>query len=171
MTATDITGRGLKIIEDFITEEEENEILEMLKPTPRRSTTERNSVKRYGEVTYDNYMKSKDIPDFLQKIAQKLVDEKLLDELANSISINEFQRGQVVKPHIDNLESGDTISVLSLKGHAIMKMEKDNESFTIELPPRTLLQLFGEFRFFWKHSILPITCAERYSIVFRYAKI
>lgn len=169
MTTTDITLRGLKVIEDFITHDEEREILEMLKPTPKRSTTERNSIKRYGAVTYNNYMKG-DIPDFLKKIAEKLVVEKHLWMIPDSISINEYQKGQVVKPHIDNAESGSVISVVSLLSEATMKMEMGNESFFVELPPRSLLQLRDEFRFSWKHSIEPVKSA-RYSIVFRQSTI
>lgn len=171
MTTQGMTGLGLTIIPDFITEQEEADILSTINPSAaRKQKKERNSIKRYGSsLPYPNYMVSDKIPERLNRLSEKFIQAGLMTEICNHVSINEYFEGQAVKPHIDSPESGETITVLSLKSHATMKFEKGDESFLVELPPRSLVQMKGEIRYRWLHSILPVA-ALRYSIVFRNSK-
>jgi hypothetical protein len=161
---------GLTLIENFISEKEEKEILSNFDPPKRVSSrsTARNSIKRYGSsVPYEQQIISDIIPKYLDKIAQKIVKKGYLDIKPNSISINEYLSGNSIAPHIDSLTSGEIISILSLSSDATMVFNKDDsEEFEIKLPRRSLVQMRDEIRYEWKHSVPPVS-SLRYSIVFR----
>lgn len=160
--------KGLKVIYDFITPDEENEILLHAETVPMATKRGgRSSIKRWGNgKCYDNFIVSDKIPEWLGKIAQKLIDNSLLDEMPTEISFNMYDIGDYIAPHIDNEKSGSIITVLSLFGKADIELTKDNEKLVIPLPPRTLIQLSGDMRFLWRHSIPPVS-ELRYSLVFR----
>jgi alkylated DNA repair dioxygenase AlkB len=165
----DIEALGLKLITDFISESEEKEILSNLSP-PKKTTKSkllRNSIKRYGSsLPYETDMISDTVPDYLDKISQKIVDAGYLEIKPNSVSINEYLKGNAIAPHIDSKTSGEVISVLSLLSDATMVFTKDTETFSIQLPSRSLVQIRNEIRYDWKHSVPPVKDI-RYSIVFR----
>jgi alkylated DNA repair dioxygenase AlkB len=161
---------GLNLIEEFISEKEEKFIISNIgepKKNINRSKLLRNSIKRYGSsLPYENDMVSAIIPKYLDDISQKIVDKGYLDIKPNSVSINEYLKGNAIAPHIDSLTSGEIISVLSLLSDATMVFHKNEDEFSIKLPRRSLVQIRDEIRYNWKHSVLPVS-DTRYSIVFR----
>lgn len=166
----DYESLGLKIINEFITVEEEQAILDSIENKEKRKTNKgkgRNSIRRYGsDKPYKGNIISKSIPDFLVNVSEKLVSSNLIEEMPDSVSINEYLTGQEISYHIDSKESGKVISVLSLMNKATMLFRKKKEIIRVELPPRCLTQLRGEIRNHWEHAISPVT-NTRYSIVFR----
>lgn len=168
---TDYTTIGLSILPDFISDEEENILLTHIGAIEQKILPKgRSKIIRFGSsLPYDNFVKSETIPDFLLRIAQKLVEEKLVDEMPDSISINEYRPGGFIPRHIDSRESGEVITVLSLLSDTEMLFQKRNEKFTIALPRKSLVQMRGESRWKWEHSI-PKVDNLRYSIVFRNSK-
>lgn len=162
---------GLNVVYDFISAEEELLLVrdienELGEPMNLRRGG-RSIIKRWGsEKPYNNFVSPNATPDFLLGLAQKLVDEKYLDELPNSISINCYMSGDYIAPHIDSKDSGEKISVLSLLSAADMVLDRGNEKMEVPLPARTLVQMSGEIRWKYRHSILPVT-STRYSVVFR----
>jgi alkylated DNA repair dioxygenase AlkB len=161
---------GLNLILDFITEEEEKEIISNFSGVSfekKKNTQGRNSIKRYGsKKPYNSNIASLQIPEFLEKLGQKLVDNSILAKRPNSISINEYCKGQKIDAHTDSKDSGPVISILSLLSDATMVFDHKKESFKINLPKRSLIQMKEEIRWKWRHSILPVV-DNRYSIVFR----
>jgi len=160
---------GLVVIPDFISEEEEAEILKNIAPSEKvKKGSGRNSIKRFGSnVPYKGNIVSTQVPDFLSKIAEKIHTQGFLNIIPDSVTINEYLKGQSISAHIDSAGSGPIITILGLASAATMKFELRNQnSFQIEFPPRCLVQLKGEIRTTWKHSILPVK-DTRYSIVFR----
>ena len=159
---------GLSLIYDFITEAEEAKILENIDKTPPRRTPARNSIQRFGMgQSYKDNIVSKVLPEFLDNLAQKLFDQSLVYKKPTMISVNEYYVGQMIAPHIDSLESGEVITTLSILGNATMIFQKGETKVSVELPPRCLVQMRGESRNVWTHSIAPVK-TTRYSIVFRY---
>lgn len=154
---------GLKLILDFINEQEEQEILQNIPKTLKKNTITRNSIYRYGAIAYKSDVVSSDIPKYFHKILDKF------QERPNSLTINEYYPGQEILPHIDNKESGEVISTLSLLSEANIRFSCKLEYFSVLLPPRSLLQMKGTARHFWKHSVNSIK-SHRYSIVFRHVK-
>ncbi len=157
---------GFNMIHDFISLEEEVEIMNHIERKIQRKTKERNSIQRFGNAPYKDNILSKQIPNFLDKLCEKLVTQNLVISKPSSVSINQYLKGQSIVPHIDNKESGKVITILSLISSAKMIFSFENKKIVIDLPARSLMQMSGELRDKWKHSVEPVE-AERFSIVFR----
>lgn len=91
---------GLTLLEDFVTPEDETLILQQVPPTPpRAAVTERNSVRRYGsQSVYRTGILEKSIPGSLSDICVRLFKEKILGYVPHSVTVNEYQRGQLIPP-------------------------------------------------------------------------
>lgn len=158
---------GLSIIQDFITEEEENEILNNINKKPASNTSLRNSIQRFGPgKSYQDNIVSETIPDFLSKLGQKILDLNLVRIFPTQISINEYHKGQQIPFHIDNNDNGDVVTILSLCSKTTMLFRRGKNIVEIDLPNRSLLQMRDEAKISWSHSIPPVE-ETRYSIVFR----
>jgi alkylated DNA repair dioxygenase AlkB len=159
--------KGLVLCTEFLDISEELEIESHIPKTPKINQNTRNSIKRYGSnVPYKNQIESTTIPQYLESLSTKIVERGLLLSKPNSISINEYLPGNSIAPHIDSLESGQIITIISLLSDAIMVFSKNDEQYKITIPSRSIMQLKDEIRFEWKHSIEPVKL-KRYSIVFR----
>jgi alkylated DNA repair dioxygenase AlkB len=168
-----VTGRediGLSLYADFITVEEEAALIATLNNTERKKqlkTSGRSSVQRFGSnIPYNSFMQAKYVPDYLDNYSERLLAHNLLLTKPDSVSINEYERGQTIQPHVDSKNSGAIITVLSLESAAIMRFDREKLTFDVELPKRSLVQMRGEIRDIWLHSILPVP-GHRYSVVFR----
>lgn len=161
---------GLTIINDFISETEENNILSQFGTTQKnnkKSKFLRNSIRRYGSsLPYDQEMVSDIIPKYLDDLCEKIVNDGYLKIKPNSVSINEYLIGNSIAPHIDSKTSGEVISILSLLSDAIMEFSNDSDKFSVKLPRRSLIQMRNEIRYEWRHSVPPVK-NNRFSIVFR----
>lgn len=127
----------------------------------------RNRIYRYGSnLPYSGPIKSKKLPDWIAFVIDRLLTQNLLTERPDHLTINEYHKGQSIDWHIDSKTSGDIISVLSLESDAVMDIRKDKSFGTMQLPPRSLIQMTGEHRWDWAHSIQPLK-GHRWSLVFR----
>lgn len=159
---------GLKIVENYITKEEEKALLEVLRlSTSVVTNKKRNSIKRYGsKLPYNSRMKSEQVPEYFEFLCKRLVNDGFHVELPDSVTVNEYREGQGITYHYDSQKSGAVISVVSLLGGATMGMSRGSEEKKFEIPARTLVTMSGEARNDWKHCIFPVT-SNRISIVFR----
>jgi alkylated DNA repair dioxygenase AlkB len=161
---------GFKIIPNFLSEKEEREILSHLTLSKKVSGETRSSIKRYGSnIPYKNQIVSDKIPEYLEHISKKIFAQGLLKEIPDSISINEYQTGNAIAPHIDSLSSGPIITIVSLLSDAVMVFSNNNQHISRLVPARSLVQFSGPLRFDWEHSIEPVE-STRFSIVFRSGK-
>lgn len=142
------------MIEDnFISEDEENKLLEEILNMPFNNDLKRRT-QHYGyKYPYTknpvSLIKCDPIPNFLNNILTKL-NEKF-NKSFDQIIINEYLPGQGIFPHIDNPKFfGDTIISLSL-GSDILMVIGDKE---IDLPKNSILILQEEFRYSLKHGIV-----------------
>lgn len=154
----------LLLIENFVTVDEERDILIEMEQSENRNKKQRNSIKRYGDPYYDTHLESADIPVHFMKIMDRIVFQKLLPIHPIEVTVNEFHKGNALPMHID--KGGEFITTLSLLSEAKIKFSRNKESFMITLPPRSLLRMSGDKRWNWTHEILPVE-GLRYSIVFR----
>lgn len=163
----ELLNLGLSITLDYITDEEEKLLLSNIAPTGCKKTKSRNSIRRFGpNVPYKGNLISRSIPDYFDFILKRLVNDNYAHKLSESITINEYQQGQEISPHIDNHASGDTITILSLLSDATMVFEYKKMKKSLHIPAKSLIQMKNEIRYIWTHSILPVE-SLRYSIVFR----
>jgi alkylated DNA repair dioxygenase AlkB len=162
---------GFTVHPDYITESLEEALVKQInKSTVSKGGEKRNSIQRYGsDVPYKGKIVSREIPEWLDTLAFYLVKGGLLEKKPDSVSINEYFKGQKIDYHIDSKGSGEIITILSLLSPAIMRFKKGNEVHVAEIPPRSIIQLKDEIRNNWMHSLDPVE-DTRYSIVFRCSK-
>ena len=157
------------LILDVISKEEEQELLSKLNKEDTDIVSnkyDRSGLIRYGDSADSSYVKSEVIPDYLIDLSNKLVEQKILDELPASITINVYDKGSSIGPHIDRIEYGPVVTILSILSDAELVLLNNSKKINISLPPRSVIQLKGQYRNIWKHSILPVK-EKRISIVFR----
>ena len=157
------------LILDVISKEEEQELLSELNKENIDIVSnkyDRSGLIRYCDSADSSYVKSEVIPKYLIDLSNKLVEQKILDELPASITINVYDKGYSISPHIDRIEYGPVVTILSILSDAELVLLNNSKKINISLPPRSVIQLKGEYRNIWKHSILPVK-AKRISIVFR----
>lgn len=166
----------IKVIENFITPKEEQDILKHLKPSRVVTGFGRNRVYRYGSrLPYKAIVKP--IPDWLDDLCMKVGLDWGLNlgfdaPTPDHVTINEYHAGQTIDWHIDSKESGPIITVLSIESDAVMGLkwtpegEKQERSERIILPGRSLLHMTEEDRWNKQHCIYPVP-SHRWSLVFR----
>lgn len=165
----------MKIHPYFITESGEGILLDhidtVLNVVHEKKRDGRNRIIRYG-WDYENPMKwIRDIPSWLFAPswpgAACVLGLPILDGLVNSVTINEYLRGQIIAPHIDSHAFGD-VAILSLLSDATMRfVSPTGQVKDFELPRRSLAVMAGELRNSWQHSTLPLEADRRISVVYR----
>ena len=151
--------QGLTYLPNYISSEEETQLLEMIDNQPWLDDLKRR-VQHYG-YKYDYKarrininMKVGDLPDWLAQIGAKLHAEGYFKEQPDQVIINEYEPGQGIAAHIDCEPCfEDTIVSLSLLSATTMNFSKENNSIPIVLEARSVVILQGESRYEWKHSI------------------
>jgi alkylated DNA repair dioxygenase AlkB len=151
---------------NVISVEEETELLNALVEAEQNSKVLNNRIGiRYGNSIYGNE-KLDPIPSYLLNLCNKLIDKKILDVLPEDISINIYYPGNKMVPHIDKLDAGPVITILSLLSDANLILSYGSKKEIVLLPSRSIVQLKDKYRTHWKHSIEKVN-NKRISIVFR----
>jgi alkylated DNA repair dioxygenase AlkB len=146
---------GLTYEKDFLSEQEEINITDFLHTIEWDITLQRRT-QHYG-YKYDYHIKNKlvdtvPIPDELQYVVERLHDKYQVR--FNQLIVNEYEPGQGISPHIDNMVLfDDTVISISLGSSCIMKFTKGDETHDVLLERRSLVCLQGDARKKWKHSI------------------
>lgn len=162
----------LTLLEDFITADEENSLLQALNrslPDGRvhRKSLTRNAIQRWGSsVPYSDNLIDKQIPAHFDFLLDRLVAQNLVLLRPDSITLNQYLKNQAILAHIDRPDGGSIITVLSLMTPATMVFRRQDRAFTVDLPARSLVQMRDAIRYDWTHEINPVT-DTRYSLVFR----
>jgi alkylated DNA repair dioxygenase AlkB len=95
-----------------------------------------------------------------------LIDQEILDALPEDVTVNTYYPGNKMVAHIDRIDAGPVITVLSLLSDAKLILTYGTKREVITLPSRSVIQLKGIYRTHWKHSIEKLE-HKRISIVFR----
>lgn len=169
----------MNILPDFITESGEDalaiNITIALRNVQERKGELRNRVLRFGwdyekptkwlgEITGWLMFPALTSPeDFKLYGFREAANMRLFD----SVTLNEYVRGQRISPHIDSAAFGD-VEILSLLADATMRFTSPaGEIRDFVLPRRSLAVMSGELRQKWTHETLPLDAELRYSIVYR----
>jgi hypothetical protein len=103
---------------NVISVEEETELLNALVEAENKGTEINNRIAiRYGNSIYGN-TELEPIPKYLFDLCNKLIDKKILDVLPEDVSINIYYPGNKMVSHIDKLDAGPVITILSLLSNA-----------------------------------------------------
>lgn len=148
--------KGLYYEDDFITEEEEKQLLADIYAAEWKNVLNRR-VQHYG-YSYDYVLKKieyvGELPEFLTAINKK-VSSYLLDEgqLFNQVIINEYVPGQGIGAHTDLLQLGSIVVCISLGSTVLMNFSRSPHLHSVQLNRRSLVVMEDDARYYWKHSI------------------
>ncbi|RHZ88525.1 hypothetical protein Glove_22g21 [Diversispora epigaea] len=169
---------GLCIIEDFITKDEEKDLIKKIdsnewcglgippNPEMKRRTQHYGYEFSYRYRKIMNHLGS--FPDFINFLIQRFINQNIINNINNNINdnikdipnmciINEYMAGQGIMPHTDSPSLfGPVILSLSLLSPCLMKFEhKDfaDKSEVVLLRPRSLVIMTKSSRYDYKHSI------------------
>jgi len=121
-------------------------------------------VKHYGyEFIYGKNDIDKDnpldepIPNICKQLIDKMVGEELIPWKPDQLTVNQYDAGQGIPPHIDTHSAfEDAIISLSLGSQVVMEFcHPDGREVSLVLPPCSLLIMKGESRYLWSHGITP----------------
>lgn len=153
----------IKVIENFITDEEQSFLMGKIPISDAKGGKGRTYTRFGSIIPYNSKVVSMNLPDWSLFLIDRLKEQGIE---CDSVCVNQYNKGQYIGPHVDSKESGPIISVLSLGSLAVMGLTNDSEEKKIDLPPKSLLMLSGPERWIWKHFIYPLEDL-RFSIVFR----
>lgn len=151
----------LVLLENFISEEEETELLNTIDSNLWSSELKRR-VQHYG-YRYDYKakvieasMQLGEVPSWLTDLNLKIDQQTKQENQLDQFIINEYLPGQGISAHIDCVPCfGNTIFSLSLGSgcNMVFTDPKTKEKISYYLPQRSLLVLKDELRYEWKHEI------------------
>jgi alkylated DNA repair dioxygenase AlkB len=173
--------RGLSYREDFVSVEEESELLARIRELPLREAqyrqfTARRRTVNYGssyDFTHLRANPAPPIPDFLWPLRTRAAEWVGVqpEDFAQAL-IAEYQPGTPLGWHRD-VPDYEIVTGISLAGAARIrfrpypwKPEKKRDVFALEVAPRSAYILRDEARWGWQHHVPP-TKVLRYSITFR----
>ena len=155
---------GLKIHFDFISKEEEKELLSNIDKNEWLSDLKRR-VQHFG-YKYDYKARRIDksffignIPDWMTFLYMRLREKQLISFIPDQAIINEYINDQGIAAHIDCEPCfGDTIISISLGSQCVMNFQKElttkeQDKIPLLIPARTLLIMTGDARFNLYHGI------------------
>ncbi|XP_062983165.1 alkylated DNA repair protein alkB homolog 8 isoform X2 [Elgaria multicarinata webbii] len=161
---------GLRVIEELVSPEEERQLLESIDwaedeviPNVQKSLKHRR-VKHFGyEFRYDNNNVDRDrplpggLPDICNTLLEKCLKMGYITEKPDQLTINQYEPGQGIPPHIDTHSAfEDDIISLSLGAKIVMDFKHPvGHATAVVLPQRSLLVMSGESRYLWTHGITP----------------
>lgn len=147
-------------IKNFISEEEESEILKnvYLVPKPKWTCLKNRRLQDWGGVPHKNGMIQEDIPSWLVKYMNKVSDLNIFstDKRANHVLINEYLPGQGIMPHLDGLLFYPTIATISCGSHTVLEfLDSVNRNLicNILLERRSLVIVQYDMYKIYMHSI------------------
>ena len=153
---------GLQYVENYIDEGQHDWALARIDEHEWLADLKRR-VQHYGfkydyrarKVNHD--MRIGELPEWLNRLSEKLYKDEHMPEVANQVIVNEYLPGQGIASHIDCEPCfKDTIVSLSLGSGCVMnftnKFDK-KKKIPVWLEPRSLVVLSGEARYEWLHGI------------------
>jgi alkylated DNA repair dioxygenase AlkB len=157
-----LTINGLELYFDFISIEDERQMIANLDEGIWLNDLSRR-VQHYGyKYDYrarkiDNSFYLGELPTWLNELAQKIYNKKLIDFIPDQAIINEYEPGQGISSHIDCEPCfGETIISLSLGSTCVLNFTREVNSLdkkSILLEPRCLVIMNKESRYDWYHGI------------------
>ena len=154
--------QGLQYNKDYINEVQHDWLLDRIDQEQWLDDLKRR-VQHYGfKYNYkarkvDMDMHIGELPEWLNRLSEKLYADKLMPEIADQVIVNEYLPGQGISSHIDCEPCfQDTIVSLSLGSGCVMNFTNKSDKrkkIPVWLAPRSLVVLRGEARYEWLHGI------------------
>ncbi|MFI0733014.1 alpha-ketoglutarate-dependent dioxygenase AlkB [Streptomyces sp. NPDC021225] len=163
--ATPAAVPGLRYIADWLTPHAGAALLARIDAASWSAQLKRR-VQHYGHrydygrrsVAADSAESAPPLPDWARELATRLVAEKLMDEKAEQVIVNEYQPGQGISAHVDCVPCfGPVVAAISLGSSCLMDFTDPTDATKLAVPlaPGSLLVMAGPARYTWRHAIAP----------------
>jgi alkylated DNA repair dioxygenase AlkB len=177
-----VRPEGLRYREEFVSPEEEQELLEVLerldfRQLAMRGQTARRTVRHFGldyEYESGELAEGDPLPEELEWLRERcaaLIEREPADLV--QILVTRYPPGAGIGWHRDAPMFGSKIAGVSLRAPARMRFQRtvggERKTASVDLEPRSAYVLSGKARWSWQHSI-PATKDLRYSVTFRTLK-
>jgi alkylated DNA repair dioxygenase AlkB len=155
-----INFNGFSLINDYLTEAEEKKLIDQINDQEwvvdyQRRLQYYNYRNELFEP-YDLIPIPYKIPDFLEKIIDKMITDNIVTERPDQIIINEYKPGEGLRPHFDRKDYYKNVIVgISLASGTMMEFYRMPEKKKIYIPRRSLYIIKDDARYLWKHGIPP----------------
>ena len=159
---TDAVVPGLTYQSNFLSEAEENKLIEIINGQEWSEELKRR-VQHYGwRYDYkarqiDSSMELGPLPPWAAKLAQRLFDQKLVPQLPDQVIVNEYQGIQGIARHVDAENSfADGIAMVSLSDSWEMTFRdtrNNKRKVSRLLERRSVVVIRGAARYRWTHEI------------------
>ncbi|KAH7647964.1 2OG-Fe oxygenase superfamily [Cryptosporidium bovis] len=163
-----LASRGFMLFKNFVSDEEGRKLVDWFDNEGEWECKLRRRVQHFGysfdysrKVISSNW--NKDIPDIINKLILRMLDYGLTKEPPDQITVNEYQIGQGIGPHIDSHHTiGESIIVVSLGSSILfdfydLKRVKNGfqriEKRSVFVPENSLYIMKEEIRYKWGHGI------------------
>ena len=160
------------LYEDFVSEEEEKEILNFLYD-PRSKTpwveVHFRRLKCFGGDPIKGATRM-ELPPILDVFSKRLKEEEILSFRPNHVLINEYPKKKgIIMPHKDGPTYRNQVACLSLinNGDFYFNDEEGKQVVSIQLPPRSLIVFRNKPYEEWLHGIKNVNEGTRVSLTFR----
>ncbi|KYN18509.1 PREDICTED: alpha-ketoglutarate-dependent dioxygenase alkB homolog 6 [Trachymyrmex cornetzi] len=153
-------------IPNFITEEEERQIIKCVNsvPQPKWTQLSHRRLQNWGGIPHPKGMIAEAIPDWLQKYIDKVTALSVFEKgvLPNHVLINEYLSGQGIMAHSDGPLFYPVVTTISCGSHTVLDFYKRLEmteqqqcklEFSLLLERRSLLILQKDLYHNYLHSI------------------
>jgi alkylated DNA repair dioxygenase AlkB len=150
---------GLRILEEFVTADEETALLREVDQNPWPPDLHRRT-QHYG---YRYHYKGRragpedylgPLPEWLQRVGRRIAAHVAM-AMPDQVIVNEYLPGQGIAPHIDLPDRfGPVVATISLGADIQIDFRAPSGEHAPLLVPRcSLLVLTDDARYIWKHSI------------------
>jgi alkylated DNA repair protein alkB homolog 8 len=157
---------GLKYFQNFIDDSYAQELVTFLETHNTKQDLKKRCVKHFGyEFRYgtsdcdeNKPLTEPDLqmPKICDKLIEKMLNENLIKNAPDQMTVNFYETGQGIPPHIDNIVAfNEFIISLSLCSSVLMEFRQaETKKFSkLNLEPNSLLVLTGDSRYKWSHLI------------------
>ncbi|CAK9811615.1 Alpha-ketoglutarate-dependent dioxygenase alkB homolog 6 [Anthophora plagiata] len=153
-------------IPNFITQEEEDEIVKHVNnaPLPKWTQLSHRRLQNWGGIPHPKGMIAEEIPGWLQKYINQVSACNIFEreKLPNHVLINEYLPGQGIMAHSDGPLFHPIVTTISCGSHTLLDFYKRVSSteqhqpdlqFSFLLEPKSLFILQGDLYHNYLHSI------------------
>lgn len=157
--AVDGEMSGFALVHDFISEAEEKELVRLIDDAGQWSTELARRTQHYGwrydyrSRRIDDAARIGPLPDWAEKLAERLFQRGLVPNLPDQMIVNEYVKSQGVSPHVDSGVFTDGVAMISLLESWEMEFSKGQQKRMRRLERRSAVVLTGDARYLWKHGI------------------
>lgn len=149
---------GFKLQKDYISREEEAELICHVEQGPWESSYRRR-IQQYG-LGYSSEGSEvaqwvRDFPGWLVPLAERVRVDAPMERFPENCVVNEYMPPLGIGGHRDYADFGNTVACVSLGSDIVMDLTNpsENQRVPIHVPARSLWVITGEARWKWLHGI------------------